>query len=440
STQVVKFRFRRAVDSLDALDFNIVMSPFDVYAGFLSIEDDGDIIWAAEDTTCTVPVTTNGVLQMPDIYRPGAETGYVEIIAMAAAEDEDEAIAIGAKHSGTDADPALTPADCDGVRSNFFANGSVTPSLTVGQVDYNLTVGLDLDGDEIENDYVDSDNPLKVSYFIRDNATGIEFGDNAIHIQDFLENPAMTNQEFGYLSGDLSGFDFPDLDGGSPEASMMGLERGRFNLLRDSEVLGVGSLINEWSANPANGVGLDWVVTMPGQYVMFDVIQYLESLVDEDEDCDRLLEGDDCDYRDIPVTAAVDPYNREETEPTDPAGRLVVSPQLPGVRVVTELPNETNVITFAGNSVLGVSDVNIDADLGQPFGWLSLAVSSADENVRICDWGRVSSGPTAGAPELTCTTSATGAVPMIGFAAWQRSVAANPDASYGRIVAHSFTS
>ncbi|MEM8943036.1 MAG: hypothetical protein AAGC91_12840, partial [Pseudomonadota bacterium] len=123
STQVVKFRFRRAVDSLDALDFNIVMSPFDVYAGFLSIEDDGDIIWAAEDTTCTVPVTTNGVLQMPDIYRPGAETGYVEIIAMAAAENEMEAIAVGAKHSGTAADPALTPADCDGVRSNFFADG-----------------------------------------------------------------------------------------------------------------------------------------------------------------------------------------------------------------------------------------------------------------------------------------------------------------------------
>lgn len=54
-TQVVKFRFRRASDSLDALDFNIVMSPRDVYAGFLG-DGDGDIKWTADDTTCTVPV------------------------------------------------------------------------------------------------------------------------------------------------------------------------------------------------------------------------------------------------------------------------------------------------------------------------------------------------------------------------------------------------
>ena len=32
-TQVVKFRFRRATDSDDVLDFNIVMSPFDVWVG-----------------------------------------------------------------------------------------------------------------------------------------------------------------------------------------------------------------------------------------------------------------------------------------------------------------------------------------------------------------------------------------------------------------------
>lgn len=35
-TQVVKFRFRRATDSMDALDFIVVMSPKDVYNGFLA--------------------------------------------------------------------------------------------------------------------------------------------------------------------------------------------------------------------------------------------------------------------------------------------------------------------------------------------------------------------------------------------------------------------
>jgi len=110
STQVVKFRFRRATDSMDALDFNIVMSPQDVYAGFLD-DVDGTIQWSAEDTTCTVPETTNGVLEMPDIYRPDAETGYVEIIAMGQPEDEMEPIAVAAEHTGAPATPALTPLD-----------------------------------------------------------------------------------------------------------------------------------------------------------------------------------------------------------------------------------------------------------------------------------------------------------------------------------------
>ena len=48
-TQVVKFRFRRATDGMDALDFNIVMSPRDVYAGFLSDDENGTIAWASPD-------------------------------------------------------------------------------------------------------------------------------------------------------------------------------------------------------------------------------------------------------------------------------------------------------------------------------------------------------------------------------------------------------
>ena len=57
STQVVKFRFRRATDGINALDFNIVMSPRDVYAGFLSDDENGTISWSSSDTTCRAPAT-----------------------------------------------------------------------------------------------------------------------------------------------------------------------------------------------------------------------------------------------------------------------------------------------------------------------------------------------------------------------------------------------
>jgi hypothetical protein len=35
--------------------------------------------------------------------------------------------------------------------------------------------------------------------------------------------------------------------------------------------------------------------------------------------------------------------------------------------------------------------------------------------------------------------AATGSVPIVGFAAWQRNFASSPDANYGRIVRHSYT-
>jgi len=450
-TQVVKFRFRRATDSLDALDFNVVMSPKDVYAGFINADENGTITWSADDTSCTVP---GGALQMPPIYREGADTGYVEIIAMGTPEAETSPIAVAAKHK------AGTPLDCAAVRSNFFADGddaTATKGIVHTQRSYQDSSTASLDG---VNVYEGSGNVLKVSYFIRDNASGIEFGDNAVHIQNFLSNAQMSNQEYGYLSGDLNGFDFPDLDGGVPtgtDGSGTGSERGKFDDLRAGSVLGVANLINEWTANSANGAALDWVVTMPGQYTMVDMPQYLAALLDAadgEDDTDEVCERGSgtatlgCDNRDIPVEATILPYNREELTTEDPEGDLVVSPAPPGTIQRLTLAKETNVITFGGNSVLGVSDVDVTADLEQPYGWLALAVDPAKDYLggesAVCAWNPGEDGgynATAGALlTMTCVSTTNDNVPMIGFAAWARQVAANPDASYGRIVAHSFES
>lgn len=467
-TQVVKFRFRRAPDSIDALDFNIVMSPKDVYAGFLSDDENGVISWAADDTTCTVPETTNGRLTMPDIYREGADTGYVEIIAMGQISVTSP-IGEASKHSGTTAATPLTPASCAAVRSNFFQNRVDVTTGTTVQTDL-----LDYDNDKltfdtVTNEYEDSEDALKVSYFIRDNATGVEFGDNAAHISGFLTQPAVTNQEFGYLSGDLEGFDFPDLDGGSPVAIGSPFEdRERFEELRNNEVLGVGTLINEWTANPSNGAALDWVVTMPGQYLMLNRPLYLRALDDAEDGSDTTdtrcsrpgtfgaqpptlanlqspaVNNYLCDYRDLPVTASFGdgPWNREEFAAIAPGGNLTVSPALPGARPSVRFDKEANVITFGGNSVLGVSDYDVSADLGQPFGWLTLSLTSS-LGTAVCEWDPSTNGGSSNTliDGMTCTsTDPAGRVPVLGFAAWARNVAANPDASYGRIVAHSFTS
>jgi hypothetical protein len=477
STQVVKFRFRRATDSMDALDFNIVMSPKDVYAGFLS-DEDGTISWQADDTTCTVPATTDGKLTMPSIYRPDAETGYVEIIAMGAPTDESQPIAHAAKHVETDGE--FVPRSCEAVRSNFFADGD---STRPGIVDNATAWQRDLsnfDGDSstteiVANTFTDSGNVLKVSYAITDVASGIEFGDNAVHLEDFITSATMTNQQYGYFSGDLNGFDFPDLNG--PEPVNLQAERGTFTDLRSTDVLGVLALVNEWSSNPANEVATDWVVTLPGQYTMFKLPEYVASLEGsvsagfdwfptlengsptENEDCPRDSQlsstqtspGDTCDWRDMPVVLEFSAWNREEFAGSAPDEDLTVSPAPPGEILTAYLPKEANVITFGDTGgVLDSSDANVSANLGQPFGWLSVSVDSVDDDIGLCDWDGTEDNSVgdAGFPSnaagaaltKTCTpyTSATaGGVPVIGFAAWGRSIAANPDGSYGRIIAHS---
>ncbi|MEM1190629.1 MAG: hypothetical protein AAGI72_19000 [Pseudomonadota bacterium] len=477
TTQVVKFRFRRATDSMDALDFNIVMSPQDVYAGFLS-DNDGTISWQADDTTCTVPETTDGVLTMPAIYRPDAETGYVEIISMGQPINEDEPIAEAAEHVMDDDE--FVPRSCEAVRSNFFADGNTSsPGVASNMLTYQRDL-LDNDDDDstsdlVTNTFVDSDNVLKVSYSITDVASGIEFGDNAVHLEDFITVPTITNQQFGYFSGDLNGFDFPDLNGPEPVNTAAG--RGVFTDLRSTDVLGVLALVNEWSSNPANQVATDWVVTLPGQYTMFKLLDYVASLdgsvsagfpwfptlengaPTDNPECPRLngpdSDGDPvtdpadvCDWRDMPVVLEFAAWNREEFAGTAPEEDLTVSPAPPGEILTAFLPKEANVITFGDTGgILDMEDTNVSASLGQPFGWLSVSVDSVDDNIGLCDWvGSEDNGPSfpsnaAGAALTnTCvpyTTATAGGVPVIGFAAWGRSIEANPDASYGRIIAHS---
>jgi hypothetical protein len=479
ATQVVKFRFRRATDSMDALDFNVIMSPKDVYAGFLSQRPNGEIVWQAGDNSCTAPQTTNGVIAMPDIFRPDAETGYVEIIGMAEA-DNNQAISHSAKHVVTANNPEGIPRSCEAVRGAFLADGLPTRP---GIVNYNTAWTRDLsdfDGDGstseiVANSFNDASNALKVSYFIQDFNSGLEFGDNAVMIADFMAEASMTNQEFGTISGDLNGFDYPDLNGAGPVNRAASGDTPKFDLLRSGSVLGAQAIYNEWSNNPSNDVDLDWVVTLPGQYTMLNLLQYEESIKPSNAWAPTISDSNTpqqnpgcpwtttttapaCDFRDQPVELTFEAYNREELTPAPGDRGLVVSPAPPGVRPTVYLPKEANVITFGDGEVFGEEDANVSADLAQPFGWVSASVRPWSETFRgrVCTYpealdSNFDTPPLAGAEagdeignavgaavDTFCTSLTNQSVPVIGFAAWARSVSANPDANYGRIIEHSY--
>jgi hypothetical protein len=68
-TQVVKLRLRRGDDSMDALDFNIVLSPRDMWTGLVKGDDESNITLNTSDNSCTAPLT-DGKFPMP-VDQPG---------------------------------------------------------------------------------------------------------------------------------------------------------------------------------------------------------------------------------------------------------------------------------------------------------------------------------------------------------------------------------
>jgi hypothetical protein len=439
-TQVVKMRLRRATDSMDALDFNLILSPRDMWTGWLSSTQTGDIRFNTTDNSCTAPALQGNGFTMPSIFREGAEEGYIEVIGMGQI-DLDSPIGRASKHQANG-----EPLDCESVRSNFFSiqqdypqaagvlavRGVQNSAVTHQTVSESVQEAQDFtcNGGVCVNEFEDTDNVLKVAYFIRDTESGVEFGNQAVHIENFLDEPALTNQQFGLASGDLSGFDFPDLNGGSIDGT-----RGVFDSLRSPKALGAFTIVNDWSANPNNGVSTDWVITMPGQYSMLKLSDYLADLdsTDEDDDCTR---ANDCDQRDLPVTVSFDIYDREEGVFTPREQDLVVSPSPPVDNPGFKLENEVNVIEWnASNSVLG-SDVatTVDTSLlpsGAVFGFSEVGVtSSADTGV--CSIVDAETG------EYTCVEPKFENVPIIGFAVWKRQIPNNPAAEYGRLVEHSY--
>lgn len=304
STQVVKVRLRRGADSKDALDFNLVMSPYDEWTANIGAGGDTGVQLTTNDTTCTIPEFDNGVAQMPDTYAEGATEGYAEIIAMGQPTTELSHIGITAKHTEDG-----VPFSCELVRQNFFrvpvgdvgdaevrgthasnilstgfctdVNESIAGAVTaLGVCKFNTAQNLSIMEDA-------DDNALKVSFFITDSDGGLEAGDNAVHVSGFANAPMMTNQQplsfgtAGILQFDPLNFELPNLAYGAYESSnatrIAGGADGASDISSGAlfdgvrEALDAEALINDWASfEAADGstVAADWVVTLPGQYTM----------------------------------------------------------------------------------------------------------------------------------------------------------------------------
>ena len=505
STQVVKVRLRRGTDSKDALDFNLVMSPRDEWTANIGPGGANGVVVTTNDTTCTVPAFPEGGAPMPDTYSEGATEGYVEVIAMAETLDENQPIAIAAKHA------AGVPADCAEVRQNFYrvaadagvgtapgvrgvhtsnltSNGGACSAAALATTACQATGGGNL------SSFRDSDdNALKVSFMLTDPAGGLEAGDNAVMVEGFADAAMMTNQQplsfgtDGLLNFDPLNFELPNLAYGSFASSVTArsdaqpagsTDGAMWNSLADA--LDADSISNDWAAfSTADGtVHADWVVTLPGQYVMTNPVcdtyeSYTEATITAVAICNGVAAtttagiaagldvieaaysaagGDDRNQLPLVVASNVDGgelvegsnmnlWDREELSlageesekpPEDDElgfspGGTSGDPADPDITVT--LPNEVNVIAFGDADSTTAVMSNLKLSVTPPStsdrGWGRLDIESSNDAPMIwsltgVDDGNVDAvvaGLDATGTSFTAVDDATD-VAVVGFAVW----------------------
>ena len=522
ATQVVKVRLRRGTDSKDALDFNLVMSPYDEWTANIGAGGPNGVLVTTNDTTCTVPAFPEGGAPMPDTYSEGATEGYVEIIAMAQA-DKTQSIAVAAKHK------AGVPADCAAVRQNFYrvAAGDVGDVETRGVHTSNLTssgactsTAVAITGGACSagttavniSNYTPSDgNALKVSFMLTDPSGGLEAGDNAVMIENFGDGAMMTNQQplsfgtDGLLNFDPLNFELPNLAYGAYQSSVelrkaaitaAMTDRSMFNDL--AKAIDADGIANDWAAfTTTDGtVHADWVVTLPGQYVMTNPIcdvydDYTEanatakaicagnsstaasgtavaniwaaySAVGTDNNQLPLIVASNVDGLSLVGNGTTANMNLWDREELSLAGKETVKPDVdpdlgfspggssgdpadPDVTVV--LPYEVNVIAFGDAESTTAVMSNLKLSVTPPEtsdrGWGRLDIQPKNTSPMIWNVGATDTlkdggnvggaGPNVGS--FVANDDATD-VGVVGFAVWQRSFAAQAG-NYGRMIEHS---
>lgn len=421
--KAVKVRFIEGKASREVLDFNLYLSPNDMWTAAVTRNSDGNPILRTTDTSCTAPeITLNagtGVREAPfvnydylgdavkDDSLARAKEGYVEVIQMA--DLESGVLTAGAKFDTFKAAKHASgvPANCAGIRAAWLAgdyasatDGMVAPTGTLSG--YGTLINP-LEGTDVTYDAVAIDAFSNVANHQSPGSIRPDLRDVAPKISTVLvgSNTYTTNWTAGIAAG---------LTAAVPVSGV---------IMRDQ-------VINEYAvaASPV-GLGTDWVVTFPTKRLHIGA-------ADEAPFNPALTLGTTgwCE------TVALVAYDREEGFQTS---GLIFSPPPPAG--VNTLCWEANVVSMTNggtsSNVLGSS--NIRQTLPMPFsaGWLRMSFTAATQEIPAATIGaNTIVTPLGGAPAAAAALRYEG-LPVVGFMT-QSYVNSGTVANYGGTSTHRY--
>ncbi|MBS0571401.1 MAG: hypothetical protein JSS28_12380 [Proteobacteria bacterium] len=366
--KAVKVRFLEALNSREVLDFNLYMSPFDVWTAEVDPVGVGAGV-TTNDNSCTVPSFVGTTVPFRNNYYAGINSdtgptglsrtaeGYIELIEMGTVNDATKKTLTAITHVNG------VPAKCSQVVGAWSTGGYWT-----GAGNPQTDIGV-------------PDGGLFGSGTIVNVAAGTVEGYNADAIEGFWTTATGQNTAPGSLDPNIS-------EGGNTTAytfntsgsGNVSLATSNFTASIDavSAVFMTDNIYNEYVVDPAYGQATEWVVTFPTKRFYVEGTFPKNSLQLASNPFDITFgsgwgigyAGTSCS----PVT--VTPYDREERTSTTP---LDFSP--PPTQAGTALCWEANVIAFnqsfttpSGPTAIFGSNVGANVPLPSGFttGWVNL--------------------------------------------------------------------
>ena len=406
--KAVKVRFLEALNSREVLDFNLYLSPYDVWTGVVTETADGGGQIITADTSCTVPYfygTKGGVQEFLAFEFTGATTnadggptgiertasGYIEMIEMGTF------VALGSlEKSITHAsDRKPLDEDCSTVTGAWLTGGA-----------------WDLDS---STQLTTPTGGLYGAGAVINAAAGTMFSYNATAIDNFLvASPNHTNParlEPGLADGD-NPYSATFVDG-KVEAVHWGTGRAA-NLLAVNATITQAEVWNEYTIESAVAANTEWVVTLPTRAYHID----------------NGAGGKAIGTAPIaPFTKAwkttfgceVWPYiywDREEQTPTEKE-EVIVSPPPPDTFKPLTFCQEANIVRFAPDSEEAepaASEIFAEPKRADKlYGYTTIGLASGYEAGHMkFDWSGFESLPAAGSNSVGTKVKG---LPVVGFSA-----------------------
>jgi hypothetical protein len=369
SVKAVKIRFREGKGSAEVLDFNIFLSPYDMWTANLKQDVGGGVVLRTSDKSCTIPRVVDGATFRNTLYvgdkaadnsLARLREGYFEVIEMATFSDASITGHYATHVSGV-------PRDCTQVTNDQANSDAYDP-----QGGLSGTVSLVSPGTGL-NAAVDPTALVNCNELL-----GYQF----------------SNQDTPTLGDCEAWSNTPTADGNSVHATWgNGQDAVSASLMKNA-------IINEYVLDSATNSATDWVITFPTKHHYVPnkggLIKLFQSALTPTGACDDII---------------LSVWDREEQQP--PKGGDDFSPSQ-----TTPFPQlcwEANILTFNNVNLFHSTNTLGYASIFQN-GWARVDFIPSNTNLLISKPGAVLVEQNSASLSTTSDTGTFHGLPVIGFA------------------------